>query len=157
MMNHSPKESRVPVALIMVDGEILRGNMRMPISGRLVDAMNSSDLYLILELADGSTALLAKHSVRRLNPIDMPRNDQLLRRSTDSSVFDPHAILGVPRNASAEEIKAAYHNLVRTYHPDRFASAGLPREMLDYSHAMLTRINAAYEQLEDIKSHDRAA
>jgi DnaJ-domain-containing protein 1 len=138
-------EQRVPVSLTMVDGEILRGNLRMPISGRLIDAMNNPDLYFDLEMPDGSMAFLAKHSIRRVNPVDLPRNDQLSRRSAELSVFDPYTVLGVARGA--EEVKAAYHGLVRAYHPDRFASAALPREMLDYAHAMLTRINAAYQQI----------
>ena len=146
-MASSPQENRVPVTLTMLDGEILRGNLRMPISGRLIDAMNNPDLYFDLEIPDGSVAFLAKHSVRRVAPVDVPRSDQLTRRTAELSVFDAYAILGLPRGATPEEIKVAYHGLVRTYHPDRFAAADLPREMLDYAHAMLTRINAAYQQL----------
>ena len=143
----SAQDQRAPVSLTMVDGEMLRGNLRMPVSGRLIDAMNGADLYFDLELPDGSTAFLAKHSVKRVTPVELPRSDQLSRRTADLSVFDPYTVLGLVRGASAEEIKAAYHGLVRNYHPDRFASADLPREMQDYAHAMLTRINAAYQQI----------
>jgi DnaJ-domain-containing protein 1 len=146
-MASSPQENRVPVTLTMIDGDLLRGNLRMPISGRLIDAMNNPDLYFDLEMPDGSVIFLAKHSVRRVTPVDVPRSDQLTRRTAELSVFDAYAILGLARGATAEEIKIAYHGLVRIYHPDRFASASLPREMLDYAHAMLTRINAAYQQL----------
>ena len=31
---------------------------------------------------------------------------------------DPYQVLGVPRGASEEEIKKAYHTLSRKYHPD---------------------------------------
>lgn len=143
----SGPDQRVPVSLAMVDGEVLRGNLRMPVSGRLADAMNNADQYLDLELPDGSMAFLAKHSVRRVTPVEVPRNDQLSRRTAELSVFDPYTVLGLARGAAPEEVKAAYHGLVRSYHPDRFASANLPREMLDYAHAMLTRINAAYQQI----------
>jgi DnaJ-domain-containing protein 1 len=143
----SAQDQRVPVSLTMVDGEILRGNLRMPVSGKLIDAMNNADLYFDLEMPDGSAAFLAKHSVRRVTPVDVPRSDQLSRRTADLSIFDPYTVLGLARGASPEEVKAAYHALVRSYHPDRFASANLPREMQDYAHAMLTRINAAYQQI----------
>jgi DnaJ-domain-containing protein 1 len=146
-VSSSALDQRVPVSLAMIDGEVLRGNLRMPISGKLADAMNNADLYFDLEMPDGSTAFLAKHSVRRVNPVELPRNDQLARRTAELSVFDPYAVLGLARGASPEEVKAAYHGLVRNYHPDRFASANLPREMQDYAHAMLTRINAAYQQI----------
>jgi curved DNA-binding protein CbpA len=31
---------------------------------------------------------------------------------------DPHDVLGVPRDASVDEIKAVYRQLARTFHPD---------------------------------------
>ena len=31
---------------------------------------------------------------------------------------DPHRVLGVPEDATQEQITAAYHRLARRYHPD---------------------------------------
>jgi preprotein translocase subunit Sec63 len=64
---------------------------------------------------------------------------------------DPYAVLGVARNASPEEIRAAYRELVAKYHPDRHQ--GNPLEGL--AAAKLAEINRAYEILSD--SERRAA
>jgi hypothetical protein len=39
--------------------------------------------------------------------------------ATQSSDFDPYAVLGVDRDATDSEIKKQYHKLAREYHPDR--------------------------------------
>lgn len=58
---------------------------------------------------------------------------------------DPYVILGVPRHASAAEIRAAYRALVAKYHPDRHQ--GNPLEQL--ASEKMAEINRAYETLSD--------
>jgi DnaJ like chaperone protein len=60
---------------------------------------------------------------------------------------DPHAILGVATNASAEEIRVAYRRLVRETHPDALMAQGLPPELLARATARIARINAAHDLL----------
>src|ERR1700733_11993070 len=60
---------------------------------------------------------------------------------------DPHAILGVAASASPEEIRIAYHRLVREHHPDALISQGLPPEILARATARIARINAAHDRL----------
>ena len=56
---------------------------------------------------------------------------------------DPYEILGVSRNATDDEVKTAYRNLARKYHPDIYA--GNPLE--DVAAEKMKEINAAYDQV----------
>lgn len=56
---------------------------------------------------------------------------------------DPYEVLGVPKNASQEEIKAAYRKLAKQYHPDKYV--GNP--LADLAAEKFKEINEAYEAL----------
>jgi curved DNA-binding protein CbpA len=55
---------------------------------------------------------------------------------------DPYRVLGVPRDASNEELHDAYRRLVKLHHPDR--NAGSPE-----SSRRFQEIQAAYEAVRD--------
>src|SRR5262245_28786045 len=61
---------------------------------------------------------------------------------------DLYAVLGVPRGASAEEIKKAYRRLARQYHPD--ANPGDVE-----AEARFKEIAVAYEVLSDPEKRQR--
>lgn len=136
--------NRVQVALTLADGSLLTCTVRLPLTGRLSDALNNADQFLDIITAHGQQ-FIAKSQVKAARSAVVPRADQLDSRSEGS--FDPYAILKVSKSATAEEIKAAYHRMARLYHPDRLASYELPDEVVAYVRAMLVRVNLAYEQL----------
>jgi curved DNA-binding protein CbpA len=73
-----------------------------------------------------------------------------------AQAFDPYAVLGVPRNASQSEIRAAYRALAAKYHPDRHQGNPLN----DLAAEKLTELNLAYEILSDPgrrATHDQGA
>ena len=56
---------------------------------------------------------------------------------------DPWKVLGIKQGASAEEVKKAYRDLVKKYHPDRFQDPAA-KEM---ANEKLTEINQAYDTI----------
>ena len=56
---------------------------------------------------------------------------------------DPYQILGVPETASDEEVKRAYRELARKYHPDNYHD----NPLADLAQEKMKDINAAYEQI----------
>ncbi|MGB8131223.1 MAG: restriction endonuclease [Candidatus Angelobacter sp.] len=65
--------------------------------------------------------------------------------SSDSKPFDPYAVLGISRNASPEEIRAAYRREMVNYHPDKVAHLG--KELRDLAKTKAQEINRAYQEL----------
>jgi len=59
--------------------------------------------------------------------------------------MDPYKVLGVPSDASLEEVKAAYKNLIKHYHPDRVVN--FPQEFRDLAHEKMVELNIAYEMI----------
>ena len=68
-------------------------------------------------------------------------------RCSDLDGFDPFAVLGIQPGATREDIRQAYFALAKAYHPDRYATAELPTEVIEYLFAMARRINAAHAAL----------
>ncbi len=56
---------------------------------------------------------------------------------------DPYVVLGVSRNASDDEIKKAYRELARKYHPDHYADNPLS----DLAADKMKEINEAYDAI----------
>ena len=56
---------------------------------------------------------------------------------------DPYSVLGVSRDASDDEIKKAYRNLSRKYHPD----ANINNPNKDQAEAKFKEVQQAYQQI----------
>ena len=62
---------------------------------------------------------------------------------------DPYRLLGLPHSANAAEIKKAYREMARTYHPDRFA--GTAQESQQQAASIFAAGASAYALLSDPK------
>ncbi len=61
---------------------------------------------------------------------------------------DPYQVLGVPETASDAEVKKAYLNLARKYHPDNYHD----NPLADLAQEKMKEINAAYEEINKRRS-----
>ena len=57
---------------------------------------------------------------------------------------DPYSVLGISQNASDDEVKKAYRELARKYHPDNYHD----NPLADLAQEKMKEINAAYDAIQ---------
>ena len=60
---------------------------------------------------------------------------------------DPYKVLGVSPTASDDEIKKAYRDLARKYHPDKYRDT----DLADIASEKMKEVNAAYEEIKKMR------
>ena len=66
---------------------------------------------------------------------------------------DPYQVLGVPSTATDEEVKKAYRDLARKYHPDNYHD----NPLADLAQERMKEINEAYEAVQSQRKAARSA
>lgn len=65
---------------------------------------------------------------------------------------DPYKVLGVSRDATDDEIKKAYRELARKYHPDNYVD----NPLADLVQEKMKEINEAYDQIQKMRAGGQA-
>ena len=65
---------------------------------------------------------------------------------------DPYEVLGVSKNATDDQIKDAYRELARKYHPDNYANSPLA----DLAEQKMKEVNEAYDTIRDMRRNGGA-
>ncbi len=103
-----------------------------------------------IAVADGTYNALEDDFLRRVAEIfdvTEARFKAVKARFVDWADHDPWDILGVPHDATLEEVRAAWRNLVRESHPDRMMARGVPEEAVKLAEKRLVVINQAWEEI----------
>lgn len=146
------ESTSVPVELELIDGTEAKGKLMVPSNQAPLDALNSAGGFLEFVSYGGESKLIAKSTIASIRLVGVPRASHLRTRGEE---FDPHAILGVSPESTWDDIRTAYLQLSKSYHPDRYSQASLPVEVSDYLDTMARRINAAYAALEETERSTR--
>jgi hypothetical protein len=144
-IDNRPEAAPVPVEIELHDGGQTRGKLKVPPGLSPLDVLNGQGGFVEFEPYGGEVRFIDKSTIAALWLVGIPRAPRL---GTSSDDFDPHAVLGLTADSTFDEVRQAYVQLTKVYHPDRFASVALPKEVSAYLDAMTRRINAAFAALD---------
>lgn len=140
-------ETLIAVEVTMADGSKVSGRAVLAPGKGVHKLLEGGDSFIYVDGFDGDGAFLPKAEIKGLKVIQPARPNNTALNIPDARHFDPHRVLGLEKGASFEEIRDAYHRLTKIYHPDRYASVELPREVKAYIDAMAKNVNAAFRAL----------
>ncbi len=139
----------IPVILTLVDGESLKGAIAINKNTRLGDLLNSSNKYVLFKTNTGEPIYLSQSTIAAVQSNEKPAARQLEKSLKAFEQVNPYNILHVEPGVDKATLRDAYHELVKHYHPDQFANTKLPSEVTAYLDAVIQRLNAAYQELND--------
>jgi len=135
--------------ITLANGREFKGRFNLPPGRTLTEMLNGASNFVEFEPFGGDLMFVAKSALQAVKPINVPNAPNLSAGIRETDAFDPYAILRVDRNASAEDVRKAFLDLAKTYHPDRYMTVELPGEVRAYLSAMARRVNAAHDAVQE--------
>ena len=88
------------------------------------------------------------HRVAEIFELDERAFRAIRIRFVPDAAPDPYAVLGLSPEASRDEARSAWRQLVRETHPDRMMARGVPEEAIRMAEKRLIDINRAWEEIQ---------
>lgn len=144
-MKGSSEPLTLEIAARLVYGSVMRGFVVAGITGQLEQTLNKDVAFVEFIGHDGRRAFIAKSQLAAVEPVEPLRKPVLNSRKPGSATC--HELLGVDEGCSFDEARDAYHRLVKMYHPDLYANANLPQEVIRYATDMFSQISTAWGEI----------
>jgi curved DNA-binding protein CbpA len=104
-------------------------------------------LYILGLVAPKEGITQSGEAITEVEPSNVFRMlDDMLVDFETASLYE---ILSIPPEASQDEIQAAYHQMAKLYHPDRFQSGDFSNTTRNKAEQVFTFVNKAYVTLKD--------
>jgi len=106
------------------------------------------DIIVVCLLYRHFIYLPARQRIRRQAAGDLGgrgKAEEPREKVREAGTSDPHQVLGVASDASADQIKQAYRELANKYHPDKVSHLG--DEFQELAHKRFKEIQTAYQEL----------
>ena len=127
-VDNSQDLTAVAAKIELNDGRHVSGRFLIARSKSLLDVLNGPAQFIDFEPYNGDVEVIAKSSIRSLRVVSVPTGRHPSTIIKDADNFDPYEVLGLEKGANRSAIRTAFHEHSKTYHPDRYSNAELPRK-----------------------------